>query len=489
MWERFSFYGMRVLLIFYLTQHFLFEDSKAILIVGSYNALVNASPLLGGVLADRYLGFKKAVIVGAIFMLMGHMGIVYEGSASLIVSDTFGNQSIHRDAFAISVFYFSLGLLVVGVGFLKPSISCLVGSLYSHSDRRRESGFTIFTMGINLGATIAAIICGYLGQTYGWAYGFGSAAVAMVIGLSVFLFGQNTLRGYGNPPDTSKLRAQVVPGVRYEHLIYIGAFLLVLAISSLLYYPEAIGSILFVLAAVCAMWLLWFGLFRSDKIQRDRIIAFVLLLAFIVGYVVLIEQVSTSLNLFIDRNVDRTIGDVTLQASQIYAVLPSMTIVFAPILAWLWAALAKTRLNPPVPLKFVFGFLLIGLAYYLVVLTLTFSDSDNQMKLIWIIIFFVLVALSDLFVIPIAIASVTLLAPKQILGLMMGIYFFAISAANYLAALAASTASIPDTDSNIIDTALSMELYTDLFTNLAIFAVILASVLLILVPLIRKLAH
>ena len=489
MWERFSYYGMRVLLIFYLTEHFLFKDSKAILIVGSYNALVNAAPLIGGFLADRYLGFNKAIIAGAILILLGHVGMTFEGFSAYVLPGL-DNPVVHRDARAISIMYLSLSFLVIGVGLLKPSISSLLGNLYAHSDPRRESGFIIFIMGINFGAMISAVICGYLGQTFGWSYGFGSAAIAMSIGLVIFLRGRTTFSGHGLPPDETKLKTRIFAFFNYEHLIYLATTVLILMIWRVFYSPQIIGHILSVIAVISSIWLIRYALVRPDRAQRNRLLALLLLLIFFLCYVVLLEQVSTSLNLFIDRNVNRTVGDVTFQASQVYAVLPGMLIVFAPVFAWVWIRLARNGRNPSVPFKFFLGFTVMGLSYYLLIHAVTFTASDNnQIDLIWIVAFFILLAISDLFVVPIAISSVTYLAPKEVLGFMMGIYSFSISSANYLAAMAANTAALTKSDSNEIDTSLSLMMYNNLFMNLALAAIAMSVLLLILLPLIKKLMH
>ena len=192
MWERFSYYGMRALLILYLTKHFLFGDADAGLIFGSYASLVYAMPVLGGLIADRYLGFKKAIVFGAVLLVCGHFGMAFEGPAATVTAD-----GIVRDPLYTQIFYLSLAFIVVGVGFLKASISTIVGSLYADGDPRRDAGFTIFYMGINLGAFVATLLCAYLGETYGWRYGFGVAGIGMLFGLVTFISGERHLLGLG----------------------------------------------------------------------------------------------------------------------------------------------------------------------------------------------------------------------------------------------------------------------------------------------------
>ena len=208
LWERFSFYGMRALLVFYLTQHFLFSDRKAYLIYGAYTALNYVTPLIGGVLADRYLGSVKAVTFGAILLVLGHFGMAFEGPESLRQGD-----EVIRNPLYLNFFYLSLALIITGVGFLKANISTIVGALYEQDDPRRDSGFTIFYMGINLGAFSAALLCGWLGQTFGWGYGFGLAGFGMLFGLVVFLRGNKLLQDKAHPPASEKLREPLFCGM------------------------------------------------------------------------------------------------------------------------------------------------------------------------------------------------------------------------------------------------------------------------------------
>ncbi len=206
MWERFSFYGMKALLIFYLTKYHLFSDTSGNLLIGSYAALVYAVPVLGGFIADRYLGFRKAIVFGGIMLVLGHVGMAYEGNAA---TESITGE-ITRDETALQIFYFSLSLIIVGVGFLKANISSLVGELYETGDKRRDSGFTLFYMGINLGSFMATLICVWLGETYGWSYGFGAAGVGMFFGLLTFISGRKLLMGKGESNNASLLEKKIV---------------------------------------------------------------------------------------------------------------------------------------------------------------------------------------------------------------------------------------------------------------------------------------
>src|SRR5580765_6389225 len=204
MWERFSFYGMKALLLLYLLKHHLFTETDGYVIVGAYGGMVYAVPLLGGLLADRFLGMRKAVVLGGILLCLGHLGMAWEGQQATTI-----NGVVHRDAVALGVFYLSLSLIISGVGFLKPNISTIVGKLYPENDPRVDSGFTIFYAGINVGALFSSLICGYLGEVWGWGWGFGAAGIGMLAGLGMFITGQKYLQGHDEPRDAERMRKRV----------------------------------------------------------------------------------------------------------------------------------------------------------------------------------------------------------------------------------------------------------------------------------------
>lgn len=253
MWERFSFYGMKALLLLFLLQHHKFGDGDGLDVLGAYGGLVYCIPVIGGLLADRFLGMRKAVVFGGLLLVLGHLGMTYEGQAATVV-----DGQVVRDEGALRIFYLSLALIIMGVGFLKPNVSTIVGKLYAEGDPRRDSGFSLFVAGINLGALFASIVCGYLGQTLGWSYGFGAAGIGMVLGLLQFLWGRKYLRGVGEPPAT--LRTGREAG------IYILALVLVFAVAWLMGAVTSIelGAVtinatfwMSVLALAAIAWTMW----------------------------------------------------------------------------------------------------------------------------------------------------------------------------------------------------------------------------------------
>ncbi|MDP2183848.1 MAG: oligopeptide:H+ symporter, partial [Xanthomonadales bacterium] len=307
MWERFSFYGMKALLFLYLTKYHLFSDNASYDVIGAYGGLVYAIPVIGGLLADRYLGFRKAVVFGGVLLCLGHLGMAVEGHAA----STVGGEVV-RDGVALTVFYTSLALIIMGVGFLKPNISTIVGRLYTQDDPRRDSGFSLFYAGINLGALFASLVCGYLGETYGWRYGFGAAGIGMMLGLGMFLWGQKYLHGHAEPSNPALLRERTRIGLSRENGIYLGALLGIPAVAWLMWAVAngrfalggdislALALMLAVFAAV-VIWFLWFILKQCSKVERDQMLVLMALIFLALIFFTLYEQTYGSWVAFTDR--------------------------------------------------------------------------------------------------------------------------------------------------------------------------------------------
>jgi POT family proton-dependent oligopeptide transporter len=320
MWERFSYYGMRALLIFYLTQHWLFNDSKSNLIYGAYTSLVYITPVLGGYLADRYLGQRKAVLFGGILLAAGHTLMAVEGVGG-------------QDDPTINVFWAALAFIIVGSGFLKANISVMVGQLYNLTDVRRDGAYTIFYMGINVGAALGTILVGYLGQTIGWGYGFGLAGIGMLAGLAVFVLGRKALLGNGEAP---------APLSRQKEMTLYGIGLAAVAVIwGLVQYQDIIQNLLIV-SGLALLGYVVYQAFKLDNHARDRIFAILFLIALNPLFWGLFEQAGGSFNLYTDRYVDRA----GVPASIFQSINPIYIIILAPMFAALWVALGKRGLEP-----------------------------------------------------------------------------------------------------------------------------------------------
>lgn len=337
MWERFSFYGMKALLLLYLTKYHLFGDGPGLDLLGAYGGLVYCIPVIGGVLADRWLGMRKAVVFGGILLCLGHLGMAFEGHAAVNV----GGQVV-RDEGALRITYLSLALIIMGVGFLKPNISTIVGKLYADNDPRRDSGFSLFYAGINLGALFASLVCGFLGEVYGWKYGFGAAGIGMLVGLGMFLWGQKYLHGHAEPSAPHTLRERVA-GVPREWLIYGLAIVGVLPVAWLMWAAGsgafALGGqvslalmLMIVVLGVVLLWFAWFTGTQCTPVQRQQMFALMTLIFMALVFFTLYEQTYGSWVTFTDRMLTKDI-------------VPSLVIQGGTPLPWSIASLLLAPLS------------------------------------------------------------------------------------------------------------------------------------------------
>ena len=467
MWERFSYYGMRALLILYLTKHWEFTDATSYLIYGAYTSLVYIMPVFGGMLADQILGSKKAVTYGAILLVFGHLGMTVESNEQ--------------------IFYLSLALIVSGVGFLKPNISTMVGALYEEGDPRRDSGFTIFYMGINIGAFTATLLCGYLGEQVGWAYGFGAAGIGMLFGLIIFLWGQKYLEGLAEPPSNKYL--QKINGISYESWAYISGIFMVLVTWFLVQNSQLVGQLLGGFGAIfIGAWLLY-ALFRCAPDERDRLIVIGILILFSLIFWALFEQAGSSLNILTDRGVNRVIFGWEVPASMFQSLNAGFIFTIAPLFAMLWIALAKRNMEPSTPIKFSIGIIFVGLGFLALVYGMR-SSEGLQTGVFWIILIYLLHTLGELCLSPVGLSSVTKLSPQRIVGFMMGMWFFASAAGNYVAGLIArATASDSSGVSNDVFDLTQKQSFMDVYTDVGLMAIGCGIFLAILNPILKKLMH
>jgi len=485
MWERFSFYGMKFLLVLYLTKYHLFTDEQGLDVLGAYAGLVYALPVIGGMLADRFLGMRKAVLFGGILLVAGHLGMAFEGHQASMV-----NGVVEQDLFALKVFYFSLALIIVGVGFLKPNISTIVGKLYPENDPRRDSGFTIFYMGINIGSFLATVLCGWLGETYGWGYGFGLAGIGMVIGLITFIWGQKYLEGHAEPPNPEMLREKVLAGINREAIIYALAILSLGVIWLLVQHNPVVHTTLNVMFFAFLAWFLWFVITKCNKVERDRMIVLSLLTVFSVVFWALFEQSSASMTLFADRVVDRTVvGNWQLTAVQTASLNAMFIFLLAPFFAWLWTFLSKKKLEPNTIAKFGLGILQVGLGFGALVIGANAPDEAGKVGLIWLVLAYLLHTTGELCLSPVGLSAVTKLSVGRVVGVMMGFWFFATAYSELVAAQIAKIAAI-DTEGGIVtDIGAALVTYSGFFTQLLYIGGGFGIVVLILSPFLRRLTH
>lgn len=407
MWERFSYYGMRAILIFYLTQHWLFSDGKSNLIYGAYTSLVYITPVLGGYLADRYLGQRKAVVFGGVLLALGH---------SLMAVEGVGGQSDPT----INVFWAALAFIIVGSGFLKANISVMVGQLYKLTDLRRDSAYTIFYMGINVGAAIGTILVAYLGQTVGWGFGFGLAGIGMLLGLVVFIMGKGALNGAGEAP--------ILLSKNKEWLLYAIGLGAVAVIWALVQYQDVIQLLL----AISGLMLLAYVLYESFKLEkepRERMFAILFLIALNPLFWGLFEQAGGSMNLFTDRFVDR--GGVPAGIFQ--SINPIYIILFAPVFAAIWQWTGRRGIEPSAPAKFGLALLQMGLANLVLVWGAAAFGIAAMTPVILVFLYYLLATTAELCLSPVGLSAMNRLAPKHLASLIMGAWFYMTAVGNFVA--------------------------------------------------------
>lgn len=700
MWERFSYYGMRGLLIIYLTQHFLFSDERSSILYGAYTALVYIMTIIGGSLADKYLGARKAVTFGAILLVLGHIGMAFEGSGSkqvvtigsnqyefkldgrggdarqLLVTPkgqtyvNFGKQSLEvaspavlglpkniggfdystktekneetqkstttltykdksfqlitegkgedeksylvsgdkksqvtfsakpamtfgtnpsfyidnpgkitpkgelivaakvsgfdyaiensnsngnsidqvislngknynlkgskdgdltissdsgsssfryienpeiaissaqelgvsnliegssystkivREELYVNILYLSLALIIAGVGYLKANISTIVGSLYQVGDERRDSGFTLFYMGINLGSFLSSLTCGIIGIVYGWAYGFGLAGIGMLLGLLTFLWKQDWLEGKAEPPVPSKLKEKAFGPINYEWMCYLIGLGIIAISMFFMKNPDVMGNITLPIGIAMLAFLLFYAFTKLQGEERNKMLAATYFVLAQIPFWALFEQAGSSLNLFTDRLVDRNFLGWSVPAPVFQSLNAFFIFTFAPLIAWLWIWLAKRNLNPSTPVKFAMGVAMAGLGFLVLVAGMKMTGSAGMTAVMFIFLIYFIHTMAELMVSPVGLSSVTKLAPAQAVGMTMGAWFLYSGLSNFLAGVISRNTGAETLGGQLTDVASAKATYADVYSQVGYIAIGIAVVMLLISPVIKKL--
>jgi len=540
MWERFSYYGMRSLLLLYLLKYHMFGDDRGYDLLGAYGGLVYSMPVIGGLLADRYLGMRKAVVFGGVLLVLGHSGMAYEGEPARWVGGV-----VVRDAFALQVFYLSLALIITGVGFLKPNISTVVGKLYSDDDPRRDSGFTVFYAGINVGALFASLICAFLGETYGWKYGFGAAGIGMLAGLCMFLWGQKYLHGKAEPNDPDKLKERVGP-VNREWAIYLGSIGGVLVVWQLIQRTWSVHGAMHVIALPLVLWFAWFLVAKCSKIEREQMIALAVLIVGALGFYTIYDQTSSSWLTFTDRMLTKDLFTISMRgytqalpwslvslmaspplmigalvvsdrgrremakalvvlmalgwavgivhdvvlvpqtAGSLTFLGPFFIVLLAPVLSWLWPWLAARGWNPSKPAKTALGLLLGGLSFLPMMAA---ARAVQPASVWWLVLAYAVLEVAEMCVSPIGLSAVTQLSVARVVGLVMGAFWLAIAYAEVMSAGLAKLASLDIPKDGAIDRVAAAGKYADLFQMMFSIGLGAGVLYLVFTPLVRRAMH
>ena len=582
MWERFGYYGMRALLTLYLTKHFVFGDREATGLYGGFTALVYLTPLVGGLLADQYLGSKRSVKFGAILMAIGYFTLCFggeqgkpfatidgqryeiqvdkatdgpssdpaeqrylvmpaaapvdaaataaaptagqrlkikgndDGSVSLLnpddsVARTVAKNSIsteaERNPLYVTIMLLALSLVSIGNGFFKPNISTIVGSLYDQGDRRRDAGFTIFYMGINLGSIASQALCPFLADRFGWWAGFGLAAAGMLLSWFLIQFDGGRLAGYGEPP--------VKDGPDRAIPIYIGAILFVpvfyfLFVNLMGAAPAEEGSgFVGYLKSLPLMGKLLFGTFilgipgilawsyikgtrdeNGSRREFQMMVAAMVLIIFNVVFWTLFEQAGSSLTLFADRNTDlHVFGNWSISAPQTQVLNPIFIVLLAPLMSIMWTAMAKRNIEPTIPVKFGLALMGVGAGFLFLVFGSQFAGPDFKVGFWWLGGLYLIHSIAELAISPVGLSMITKLSIARIVGLMMGVWFLSIACAQYVAGLVAQVASVDTVGGQVTNLSVSLSTYAGVFQKIGMVAVVIGAILLVLAWPLKKLMH
>ncbi len=545
MWERFSYYGMRGILVFYMTQQFLFKDTVAQGQYGAYTSLVYLLPLLGGLLADYFLGTRKAIMFGALLLVAGHGMMAFEGppaqqtltyqgqqylfdvkgrmeekQARIIVGGKgyeFGASSeggfevkglpadaplpavMPKGSYEIGViegpslykdiFYLALALIIMGVGFLKANISTIVGQLYTEADPRRDAGFTLYYYGINLGAFWASLLCSYLGTKYGWSYGFGLAGIGMLAGFIVFWLGKSWLEGKGEPPNPEALKRSALGPINTEWSLYLLGLVGVGVVWLIVQQPPWVEQLLGVSSVLVLLYLAVFMFTQCTFVEAQRIMLALILVAASTVFWTLFEQAGSSLNQFAERNTQLTLFGVPMTAAQTQSFNAGMILILAPIFSALWAGLGRVNLDPNPVLKFGLALLQVGAGFYVLVWGAQFADASFKVPMIFLFLTYLLHTTGELFISPVGLSQMTRLAPAAIASTIMATWFLASSWAQTIGAWVANLTATETVAGQVLDPAGALQTYVKVFQQIGMYGAMIGAGLIVLSPILRLLAR
>ena len=552
--ERFGYYGMRALLTLYLADHFLFNDTTTTSLYGGFTALVYLTPLVGGLLADRYLGSKRSVKFGAIVMALGYFILCFggeaakpfamidgtrhevtvdkstaakqqyvvdggqklaikgndDGTVALTAADGSVARTIakggfvaggQRDPWFTMIMLIGLSAVTVGNGFFKPNISTMVGSLYANGDRRRDAGFTIFYMGINLGSLASQLACPFLADRFGWWAGFLLAAIGMTISWALIQFAGPKLAGYGEPPAQE--------GGDKALLIYACGILAVPVIwflfTNLMNAPAPVpgqgilgyilglpilGKVLFATFLTSIVGIPIWSLKVGTRAEFEMMVAAIVLIVFNVVFWTLFEQAGSSLTLFADRNTDLSVfGLFRISAGQTQFFNAFFIVALAPLFGALWVALAKRGLEPGIPVKFGMALVGVGAGFLFLVWGTKFAGPDFKVGIWWLAGLYLIHSIAELMISPVGLSMITKLSIARIVGMMMGVWFLSISCAQYVAGVVAQVASVETVGGQVTNLKVSLETYAGVFETIGLISAGIGVLLLLLAPVLKRLMH
>lgn len=461
LWERFGYYTVQAILILYLTKKLGYTDQVANLLYATYAALLYLTPILGGYLADRFLGFQRAIVVGGILSMLGYILCAFPQKTP---------------------FFIGLSILIVANGLFKPNISSIVGDLYQPNDPRREGGFTLFYMGINIGALVPPLIAGGTVEHFGWHSGFLLAALGMAIAVVIFIVGKKGLDFAGTIPANSPLQKNRFAKLRFEALFYLGFAVLAAGCFLALQFPETTNLLVQIGAVIVAATVLFFMIQEAPS-DRKKMLASLILTAISVGFWALYNQTFTSLTLFADRNMEQHFLGIPVNASAMQFFNPLFIILLSPVLSMLWVKLAKRNLNPSIPGKFFLGVVFMTLGFLILPAGIGMFASEGVISSSWLVVSYLMQTVGELLISPVGLAMITVLTPKRLVGMMMGVWFFAQAASFAIGGSLANLAAMPDN----VDKITSLGIYDHAFLIFGLISLGLAVASALLIPFLRSL--
>lgn len=464
MWERFCFYGMRGVLTIFMADQVLglaLSDKDANLKYGAIQAFVYAFTFIGGIFADKILGFKKSLLFGALVMISGNLIIAFSPQ---------------------EFFYLGITLSIIGTGFFKPNISSMVGDLYKEGDPRRDAGFGLFYAGINIGALLGGILCVYLGKNYGWSYAFLAAAIVMVIGLITFILTKKSLGPIGDSP---LLNLPSSKRTTFEILVYAGSLISIPLILIMIKNTEYTDYFMYTIGPLAVLYFIYETVKEKNKAAQQKLLAAFVFILFSIAFWAFFEQSGGSLALFAQGNLHPLLLGFTVDPNIINNSANSLfVIIFSPIVGLLWLAMAKKKIEPNTVIKFGVGFLFLGAAFFAFYYTRFFADAEGMTSLNIFTFAYLIITIAELCLSPIGLSIMTKLSPKRLSGMMMGFWFLASAYGQYAAGLLGAGMSSPDENASLTT---KLELYTDGYKQLGIYALIAGAVLIVISPIVRKL--
>jgi POT family proton-dependent oligopeptide transporter len=464
MWERFTFYGNRALLILFMVNYLKFDDVKGNIIYGVYQSLIYAMPVLGGFMADKILGQRKSILWGGVLLACGSFVMAIPVKES---------------------FFIGMGIMIVGNGYFKPNISTIVGNLYKEGDGRRDAGFSYFYMGINIGATLGGLLCGWVGQKVNWHLGFGLAGVFMIVGLITFYLNQNILGPIGLPPSQEKLKAKSSVGISNEIVVYILSIAAVPLFILILNYYKIYSYIINPFGIIALVYVIY----TASKLGKEaflKLMVAMVLIIFSSLFWAFYEQGGGSLNLFAERNVNMDLWGIQLSSAAVNnSITPIFVVLLTPFFVWLWISLSKKNKEPNSVIKFALGLIQLGLGFYIYVVAAKFANNGIVSLFFFALGYFFMVT-GELCLSPIGLSAITKLSPAKMVGLMMGMWFLASSYGQYLAGLIGSWMAIPTDTGTTLSPAESLPIYTDIFGKIAFVAAASGVVLFLMSPMLKK---